>query len=188
MNLDRDIMASDATSLKKEWKSFYYPNPYQHSSHGLSNGIPFAWSNGVINNNNLLNVGGGYPPVGATGVPGDLGMGYKPLLGTTNTLQCLLFGVVGLVTFLLNSVMALVLSVKLPGLEGLLGGLLGGVGLGGLGALTKQEVVDTKGKHMEYIHFPDRNHGHGGGGSGNGGSVDNTLQSVDNSEYFDKNR
>lgn len=182
MNLDRDIMASDATSLKKEWKSFYYPNQYQHS-HGLSNGIPFAWSNGVINNNNLLNVGGsGYP---LTGGSGDLGVGYKPSLGTTNTLQCLVFGVVGLVTFLLNSIMALVLSVKLPGLEGLLGGLLGGVGLGGLGALTKQEVVDTKGKHMEYIHFSDRNHGHGGGV---GGSADNNLPSVDNSEYFDKNR
>lgn len=151
-------------SSKKEWKSFYYPHQYSHTTGGtvLSNtGVPLGWSNGVINNNNLLSVGG-YNPV-TTSIPFDfglkpggvgMGMGLGGL-GVGSTLQCLLFGVMGLVTFLLNSVMALLLSAKLPGLDGLLGPLLGGLGLG-LGAFNKQDTVaaDPKSKHMEYVHFP----------------------------------
>lgn len=187
-------MSSDASAMK-EWKSFYYPNQYHHTQ-AVSNAVPFAWSNGVINNNNLLNVGSGYTPIGGgysplggggggtTGVSGTTGSG---LAGGQSTLQCLLFGVMGLVTFLLNSVMALLLSLKLPGLDGLLGGLLGGVGLGGglVGALTKQDVVasDTKSKHMEYVHFPDNNNNNN---HGPGGNAENTHQ--ENLEYFDKNR
>lgn len=92
-----------------------------------------------------------------------------------------------LVTFLLNSVMALLLSLKLPGLDGVLGTLLGGLGLGGLGlgglgALNKQDMVavDTKGKHMEYVHFPDQ-HQQANGNSGV------SQGSPDHLEYFDKN-
>lgn len=172
-------MSTDATTSKLEWKSFYYPNHYHGhtTSTGVSNAHPFAWSNGVINNNNLLTVGGFNP---GTGVPGDLG--YKPtaLGGTTSTLQYLLFSVMGLVTFLLNSVMALLLSVKVPGLEGLLATLLGGVGLGGLGALNKQDVaVDTKGKHMQYVHLPEQHQQ---------GLDQNNNQVADNLEYYEKNR
>lgn len=182
LNLDGD-MASDA-SARKEWKSFYYPQHYQ--SHSIS-GVPYGWANGVINNNNLLNVGG-YTPVGtaAAAVPGDLtATGLKPGLGlgSASTLQCLLFSVMGLVTFLLNSVMALLLTVKLPaGLDGLLGGLLGTTGLGFgafSSALTKQESVDTKGKHLDYVHFPEHIHGE---------RVDGP-QNIENMDYssFDKN-
>lgn len=186
MNLDGDNVSSD-TSAMKEWKSFYFPHHHQldtnHQSHG-SNGIPQAWSNGVINNNNLLTVGSGFHTGVGGGHTGAAGsdLGFKP---SASTVQCLLFGVIGLVTFLLNSVMALLLSVKLPGLEGLLGTLLGGVGLGGLGLgglgiLNKQEVVaaDTQSKHLEYVLLPEHNHV----------LVDNNLQSGDNLEYFDKNR
>lgn len=184
VQLDADNMSSD-TSSKKEWKSFYYPHHHQHQYHTqgtTTNGIPYAWSNGVINNNNLLTVGTGFNTgVSATGLPvGDLGL--KPGLGGSSSVQCLLFAVMGLVTFLLNSVMALLLSVKLPALDGLLGTLLGGLGLGGgvLGALNKQDAVadDTKSKHMEFVHFPGYHHHlhHENNPSG------------DNSEYFDKNR
>lgn len=178
-------MSSD-TSSKKEWKSFYYPHHHHqyHTQGTTTNGIPYAWSNGVINNNNLLSVGTGFNTgVSATGLPGgDLGL--KPGLGGTSTVQCLLFAVMGLVTFLLNSVMALLLSVKLPALDGLLGTLLGGLGLGGgaLGALNKQDAVpddNTKGKHMEFVHFPGYHHQH---------LHHENNPSGDNSEYFDKNR
>lgn len=178
-------MEGDA-SVKKEWKSFYnYPHHYNGgvgAGAGSATGsvlpsstsaVPFGWSNGVINNNNLLSVGG-YNPVATTttvGAPfsysGFGGVGAAP-----STVQCLLFGVMRLVTFLLNSVMALLLSVKLPALDGLLGPLLGGLGLG---ALNKQEAVaaDMKSKHnLEFIHFPDRD----------------PTESGNVPEYFDKNR
>lgn len=127
----------------------------------------------MINNNNLLSVGG-YNPVATTtsvGAPysgfGGLGAG----VGAPSTVQCLLFGVMGLVTFLLNSVMALLLSVKLPALDGLLGPLLGGLGLG---ALNKQEAVtvaDMKSKQkLEFMHFP------------------NSEENENSPGYFDKNQ
>lgn len=138
MQLDGDLIAEGAT--KKEWKSFYYP----HGTSVLPTAtVPFGWS---INNNNLLSVP--YTPV--TAAPVDLTYHNKPAA----TIQCLLFGVMGLVTFLLNSVMGLLLSAKLPGLglDGLLGPLLGfGLGFGAY----KQEALtaDTKAKHM--VHFPE---------------------------------
>lgn len=172
MNLDADL--STDGSMKKEWKSFYYPN-YYHTNHGLSNGVPISWSNGVINNNNLLSVGGGFSHLGATPQVSSV--------TTTNSVQCLLFGVMGLVTFLMNSVMALLISLKLPGLDGLLGGLLGGVGLNGLGALNKQEnIADTKGKRMEYVHFPKNlNNNFSNTGTGDNGSVQENL------DFYEKN-
>lgn len=145
-----------------------------------------SWSNGVINNNNLLTVGG-YSPVTATTIGGAYDFGLKPATAPATAaaaapagLQCLLFGVMGLVTFLLNSVMALLLSVKLPALDGLLGPLLGGLGLG---ALMKQDVAaaaDTKSKNMEYVRFPENGNSNGDGGGNHSGD--------DNLEYFEKNQ